>query len=92
MLAVARVLSTVSPLIAARWSRGTSWRRIAVPRGMTRTTVSQGTLQLTGAPGTIVALGTWLKWLYKDRRDFSDPAQVAARLAGLVQRVEEWQP
>jgi Ser/Thr protein kinase RdoA (MazF antagonist) len=42
--------------------------------------------------GTIVALATWLKWLYRDRRPLDDPEQAARRLAELVKRVEEWQP
>jgi Ser/Thr protein kinase RdoA (MazF antagonist) len=42
--------------------------------------------------GTIVALGTWLKWIYRDGRRFDDSTQVARRLSELVQRVEKWEP
>src|SRR5262249_37888513 len=40
--------------------------------------------------GTVVALATWLKWLYVDGISFEDPAGVAQRMAALVRRVEKW--
>jgi Ser/Thr protein kinase RdoA (MazF antagonist) len=41
--------------------------------------------------GTWLAAVTWLKWLYLEGRQYEDMGTVAARLAGLVRRLEgEW--
>jgi homoserine kinase type II len=38
--------------------------------------------------GIIIALATWLKWLYRDRRKFDNPQAVIARMSELLERVE----
>jgi homoserine kinase type II len=38
--------------------------------------------------GTFVGLTNWLRWIYRDRRTYEDPAAVAQRLAALVERAE----
>lgn len=45
-----------------------------------------GILEETGA---ILAVATWLKWLYRDRRVIEDPAAAVQRLSKLVERLEK---
>jgi Ser/Thr protein kinase RdoA (MazF antagonist) len=40
--------------------------------------------------GTILAMATWLKWVYHDGKYFEDRRAVAERLAKVVERVETW--
>lgn len=42
--------------------------------------------------GVILALGSWLRWLYRDRKPFPDRVAVARRMAELVERItsKEW--
>jgi len=40
--------------------------------------------------GAVVSLMNWLRWIYLDERKFPDEDRVAARIAGLVRRVESW--
>jgi hypothetical protein len=41
--------------------------------------------------GVVLALGTWLHWLYRERRVFESRSLAAARLEVLVRRVERWE-
>jgi Ser/Thr protein kinase RdoA (MazF antagonist) len=41
--------------------------------------------------GTLLGAANWLQWLYRDKRHFEDRDAVAARLAALVQRIEQWE-
>ena len=40
--------------------------------------------------GAVLALTTWLRWLYEERRPLEDRRTAARRLATLVRRVERW--
>jgi Ser/Thr protein kinase RdoA (MazF antagonist) len=40
--------------------------------------------------GTVLSLSNWLRWIYCDRREWPDADRAAARVAGLVRRVEAW--
>jgi len=42
--------------------------------------------------GTILALGSWLRWLYREGKPLPDGEGAVRRLAELVQRVERWDP
>jgi Ser/Thr protein kinase RdoA (MazF antagonist) len=50
----------------------------------------QSLVALLDQTGAVIALATWLKWLYIDGRSFEDIDSVARRLAELVERVEKW--
>lgn len=47
-------------------------------------------VQVLDETGAVVGLANWLKWLYRDGRQYADRTAVACRLAELVQRVEAW--
>lgn len=47
-------------------------------------------VQVLDETGAVVGLANWLKWLYRDGRQYADRAAVARKLAELVQRVEGW--
>lgn len=38
----------------------------------------------------VLSLANWLRWIYCDERDIADDDRAAARVAGLVRRVESW--
>ena len=40
--------------------------------------------------GVVLGLANWLRWLYREDREFDDRAAVAARMAELVLRAEIW--
>jgi Ser/Thr protein kinase RdoA (MazF antagonist) len=40
--------------------------------------------------GTVIALGTWLRWIYREKRSWTDEDAVAGRVKELVGRVERW--
>jgi Ser/Thr protein kinase RdoA (MazF antagonist) len=42
--------------------------------------------------GTVIAVATWLKWLYRDQKLFADRMAVARRLSKLVDRMEKCSP
>jgi Ser/Thr protein kinase RdoA (MazF antagonist) len=40
--------------------------------------------------GTVVGASAWLRWLYRDGKEFADRAAAARRLEILVKRIEKW--
>jgi Ser/Thr protein kinase RdoA (MazF antagonist) len=47
-------------------------------------------VHLLDRTGAVVSLTNWLRWICLDGRQFPDDDRVAARIAGLVRRVEAW--
>jgi Ser/Thr protein kinase RdoA (MazF antagonist) len=50
----------------------------------------EGLVGILDRTGTILAMTTWLKWLYRDGKSFEDRAAVAHRLSNLVERIKNW--
>jgi homoserine kinase type II len=40
--------------------------------------------------GTLLGVGNWIRWTYRERRAFEDASAVAERLAALVRRIQRW--
>lgn len=55
------------------------------------TAEEQALVDILDETGTVIAAATWLKWLYRDKREFEDRGAVARRLSMLVERMEKWQ-
>lgn len=49
-----------------------------------------GLVAILDETGAILGIATWLKWLYRDGKEFEDRAAAAHRLAKLVERMENW--
>jgi Ser/Thr protein kinase RdoA (MazF antagonist) len=50
----------------------------------------EGLVGVLDETGVIIAVATWLKWLYRENKEFEDRAGAAHHLSTLVQRMETW--
>lgn len=54
------------------------------------TAADEALIHVLDETGTILGAANWLLWLCRDNKPFEDRAAVAARLAELVHRMEQW--
>lgn len=83
---LARLLGSLVGSDNAAWDTGLTAYRTIRPLSREEEALSRA-LDETGA---VLAVATWLKWLYWDRQEFSDHDKVARHLARIVPRLEEF--
>jgi Ser/Thr protein kinase RdoA (MazF antagonist) len=81
---LARLLGSLVREDQAAWRRGLAAYRRLAPLEAEEEALAFA-LDVTG---TILSVANWLRWLYEERRPFSDRSAVAHRLAELVRRLE----
>jgi Ser/Thr protein kinase RdoA (MazF antagonist) len=47
-------------------------------------------IEILDRTGTVLSAANWLRWLYHDNRQYEDRQAVARRLAGIVERLEQY--
>lgn len=50
----------------------------------------RGLVDVLDRTGAVLSLSNWLRWVFLDGRSFAGDDRAAARVAGLVRRVESW--
>jgi len=81
---LARLLGSLVPDDPDQWAVG-----LAAYRRLRPLSVDEEALTAAlDETGTLLGMGNWLRWLYREGRIFEDRAAVAERLARLVQRIE----
>jgi Ser/Thr protein kinase RdoA (MazF antagonist) len=83
---LARLLGSLAGDDQALWAAGLSGYRMV----RSLSAEEESLVHVLDRTGTLLALATWLKWLYYEARSFPDRQAVARRLAGLVDRVASW--
>lgn len=83
---LARMLGSLVGNDAAGWQAGLqAYRRLAP-----LTAEEEELAHVLDETGIVVGVANWLRWLYEEKRDFSDRMAVARRLAELVERLESF--
>ena len=83
---LARLLGSMIEDNSASWQEGLLAYREVRPIS----TEEEELARALDRSGIVLAIGTWLRWLAIDGREFEDQNEAERRLAGLVARVEKW--
>ena len=79
-----RMLGSLVKDDAAGWRTGLQAYRRLVPL----TPEEEELAHALDETGVILGVANWLRWLYEEKRFFTDPAAIARRLGELVERLE----